>query len=213
MLWLVAAILALGVAYLAFGRDSARPVSGATSAVGIRVPTQQPPSMVAHPDSAWPGRADLRSIKPHQLHAYLLGFQRATFTYWRAFKFPDANNRDEYDYEDWQNRHRLHRQLVRIRPARHGWVEAMAALRPPPALAAEHTIMVRDARAVNAAWDAWIGAIEDSDPNEASAADMQVGNTQLRQSSDNREWMRIMTAACRAAGIDEPPLLRRRLLV
>jgi hypothetical protein len=207
-LWLVAALVAILVAYLAFGRDSSHPISGAPRPAGIGITIQQPSLMIQHPDSARPSEADLRSMDAYQLRRYLLGFQRATFTYWRALNFSD-----EYDYEDWRNRQRLHRQLILIRPARHRWVKAMTALRPPPALADEHAIMVRDARAVSAAWDRWIKAIEDSDPNEASAADTDVGNTQGQQSGDNRKWMQIMVAACRAAGIAEPRLVRRRLLV
>ncbi len=212
VLSLVLAVVGLMVVYLAFGRDSADPVSGAPRPAGSGTTTQQPTWAIQHPDSARPSDADLRSMDAHQLRTYLLGFQRATFSYWRALKFLDVNNRDEYDYEDWRNRQRLHRQLTRIRPARHRWVKAMAALRPPAALANEHAIMVRDARAVSAAWDAWIKAIEDSDPNAASAADTDVGNTQEQQSGDNREWMKIMASACRAAGIEEPRLVRRRLL-
>jgi hypothetical protein len=40
---------------------------------------------------------------------------------------------------------------------------------------------------------------------------MQNANGQ--GSADNRAWITIIVAACRATGVDEPQLVRRRLLV
>ena len=206
---IVAATVGMTLAYLTQDHTNAGAASGGTPLATNSIPQWA----IQHGDSAPPSDAELRAIDPNQLRAYLLAFQRITFVDWNAGKFLEVKNRDEYDYEDPQNWDRLHRQLVRLRPAEHRYVKAMAALRPPPQLADEHAIMVRDARAVSAAWDGWIKVIEDSDVQAGGEADLDVQDAQGQQSADNREWMKIMVAACRAAGIKEPRLVRRRLLV